>query len=87
MSRSRGERFVTTRSPIETSPPVITSRPAIIRSSVDFPQPEGPTSTMNSPLAMVRLTSSTATTPPGYSLDTFSSLISAIGVAPSLDRI
>ena len=37
------------RSPIEIVPSVISSRPAIIRSSVDFPQPDGPTSTMNSP--------------------------------------
>src|SRR5262245_5538982 len=89
-SRSRGERFVTTRSPIETSPPVITSRPAIIRRSVDFPQPDGPTSTMNSPLVIVRLTSSTARTPPAYSFVTPSSLISAIWLSlphsPHLDR-
>ena len=69
---------MTGRSPIETSPSVITSSPAIIRSSVDLPQPDGPTSTMNSPLVMVRLTSSTARTPPGYSFVTPSSLISAI---------
>ena len=31
------------------SPPVMLSRPAIMRSSVDFPQPDGPTSTTNSP--------------------------------------
>ena len=55
MSRSRGARFVTSRSPIQISPAVTSSSPAIIRSSVDLPQPEGPTSTMNSPLAIVRL--------------------------------
>ena len=38
---------------------------AIIRSSVDLPHPDGPTSTMNSPLPIVRLTASTARTPPG----------------------
>jgi hypothetical protein len=31
-------------------PPSIVSRPAIRRSSVDLPQPEGPTKTTNSPL-------------------------------------
>ena len=38
----------TTFSPIKISPEVISSRPAIILSIVDFPQPEGPTSTINS---------------------------------------
>jgi hypothetical protein len=42
---------------------VTSSSPAIILSSVDFPQPDGPTSTMNSPSSMRRLTSSTAVTP------------------------
>ncbi len=37
-------------------PPVMLSSPAIIRSSVDLPQPEGPTSTTNSPSAMSTLT-------------------------------
>jgi hypothetical protein len=33
-------------------PPVMSSSPASMRSSVDLPQPDGPTSTMNSPSAM-----------------------------------
>src|SRR5215468_6331939 len=33
---------------MEMVPPVMSSRPAIIRSAVDFPQPDGPTRTMNS---------------------------------------
>ena len=38
-----------TRTPsITTSPAVISSSPAIMRSSVDLPQPDGPTKTMNS---------------------------------------
>ena len=53
MSRARGGRSVTSRSPIEIVPPVTSSRPAIIRSSVDLPQPDGPTRTRNSPLPMV----------------------------------
>src|SRR6202007_2593870 len=37
------------------SPEVMCSRPASMRSSVDLPQPEGPTSTTNSPSAMSKL--------------------------------
>src|SRR6476646_645448 len=79
MSRSGGGRSVTSRSPIEIVPSVISSSPAIIRRRVDFPHPEGPTSTMNSPSAIVRLTSSTATTPAANSFVTCSSVISAMG--------
>ena len=49
MSRSLGATSLTTRSPIEIVPEVMFSRPAIMRSKVDLPQPEGPTSTTNSP--------------------------------------
>src|SRR5947199_9157614 len=49
MSRSFGATPLTTRSPIAIRPPEISSSPAIIRKSVDLPQPEGPTSTQNSP--------------------------------------
>ena len=52
MSRSPGARLLTTRSPMRIAPPVTLSRPAIIRSSVDLPQPDGPTSTANSPSSM-----------------------------------
>ena len=48
MSRSLGGTSLTTRPPISMVPPVISSSPAIIRSAVDLPQPDGPTSTMNS---------------------------------------
>ena len=37
-------------------PPVMLSSPAIIRSSVDLPQPDGPTSTANSPSSISRST-------------------------------
>src|SRR4051812_45416789 len=56
MSRSFGGTLFTTRSPMRISPPLISSRPAIMRSSVDLPQPEGPTSTQNSPSAMSTFT-------------------------------
>src|SRR3954469_2555296 len=49
MSRSFGWTLLTTRSPIEMVPEVMFSRPASIRNKVDLPQPEGPTSTTNSP--------------------------------------
>ncbi len=38
-------------------PPLTSSRPAISRSSVDLPQPDGPTNTTNSPSRMSRSTS------------------------------
>src|SRR5579862_3975669 len=52
MSRSLGWTLLTTRSPIEMVPDVMFSSPASIRSRVDLPQPEGPTSTTNSPSSM-----------------------------------
>src|SRR5258706_900777 len=48
ISRSFGATPLTTRSPIAIRPAEISSSPAIIRRSVDLPQPEGPTSTQNS---------------------------------------
>ena len=56
MLRSLGSTSFTTRPPIAISPSVMVSRPAIMRSSVDLPQPEGPTITMNSPSAIVDVT-------------------------------
>ena len=49
MLRLDGWTSFTTRPLIEIVPEVISSSPAIMFSSVDFPQPEGPTSTRNSP--------------------------------------
>src|SRR5262245_57673827 len=48
-SRSLGGTLLTTRSPMRISPDVMFSKPAIILSSVDLPQPDGPTNTTNSP--------------------------------------
>ena len=56
MSRSLGSSSLTTRSPMTISPAVMDSSPATIRSSVDLPQPEGPTMTMNSPSSTSVLT-------------------------------
>src|SRR5919198_4623029 len=65
MSRSRGGRSVTTRSAIRISPAVSSSRPAIILRAVLLPQPEGPTSTRNSPSSTWSVRSLTATVPSG----------------------
>jgi len=54
--RSRGSRWFTTRPAISISPSVMVSSPATMRSSVDLPQPDGPTTTMNSPSATSRST-------------------------------
>src|SRR5687767_10690173 len=49
---------------ISSSPEVISSSPAIMRSSVDLPQPDGPTKTTSSRSAMASDTSRTASTLP-----------------------
>src|SRR5687768_11727426 len=68
------------------SPLVMSSRPTIIRSSVDFPQPDGPTSIMNSPSAMSRLTSLTAGNPSPYCLTMWFMVIAAIRTPRWLGR-
>ncbi|OAX55347.1 hypothetical protein A5N15_10455 [Rothia kristinae] len=54
MSRSLEGRSVASFSPMWMLPSVTSSSPASIRSTVDLPQPEGPTSTRNSPSRMSR---------------------------------
>src|SRR5882762_1052879 len=54
MSRSFGGMSLTTRPPISTVPALGLSSPATMLSRVDLPQPDGPTSTVNSPLSMSR---------------------------------
>src|SRR5215217_5177694 len=56
MPRLAGTRSFTRSPPMKRSPSVMSSRPAMRRSSVDFPQPEGPTKTTNSPSWMSRST-------------------------------
>ena len=54
-----------TRSPSKASAPSeISSSPAMQRRSVDFPQPDGPTKTTNSPFSMARSMSLSACTRP-----------------------
>src|SRR5262245_31228400 len=60
------------------SPPVTSSSPAIIRSVVVFPHPEGPTRTRNSWSRTVRSMPATATTSPKR-FSTFSRTTSATG--------
>src|SRR5437867_8157161 len=52
------------RPPIRTEPASGSSRPATTRSSVDLPQPDGPSSTTNSPSRAVSERRSTAALPP-----------------------
>jgi hypothetical protein len=49
-------QLVDHRPPMEISPPLTSSSPATMRSSVDLPQPEGPTMTMNSRSAISAFT-------------------------------
>ena len=59
MSRSIGGTSLTTVLPMRISPEVMASRPAIMRSVVVLPQPDGPTKTMNSLSRICRSTSLT----------------------------
>jgi hypothetical protein len=65
MSRSFEDTLTTSRPSMRTLPASIGSRPASIRSAVDFPDPDGPTRTTSSPSAIVRLSLSTAGFAPG----------------------
>src|SRR4051794_4126732 len=78
MSRSRGASSFTRSPPMISAPSVISSRPATIRSAVDFPHPDGPTRIMNSPSLISRFMSLTASKPSGYRFHTFWNVISAI---------
>src|SRR3954464_7902044 len=80
MSRSLGGTSFTTRSPIVSSPALNDSRPAMMRSVVLLPEPEGPTSTTNSPSSTTRSTPCTATKPLSYTFLTASSVTLAIAI-------
>src|SRR5579859_383745 len=81
MSRSLGALSLTTLPPIRSSPSVMSSRPAIMLSVVDLPQPDGPTRITNSPSAISRLTSLTASAPSGKRLVMWFRTISATGLS------
>src|SRR3982750_4874926 len=88
MSRSFGARSLTTSPPIFRSPSEMSSSPAIIRSAVDFPQPDGPTRIISSPSRISRFMCLTASKPSGYRLTTSSNSISAMlgRLLSALDR-
>src|SRR5579872_5675773 len=89
MSRSFGALSFTTFPAMRSSPSVMSSRPAIMLSVVDLPQPDGPTRMTNSPSAMSMLNLSTASAPSGKRLVTSSRTISAtcLSLTPlALDR-
>src|SRR3954449_7653485 len=88
MSRSFGARTLTTSPPIFRSPSEMSSSPAIIRSAVDFPQPDGPTRIISSPSRISRFMCLTASKPSGYRLTTSSNSISAMWgwLLSALDR-
>ena len=80
MSRARGGSALTTVPPMTISPLLMSSSPAIIRSSVLLPQPDGPTNTTNSPDRISRsMPWITAVVP--YDLATLRSVTSAIGAS------
>src|SRR5690348_3461604 len=62
--RSFGGRSLTRTPSIVISPLVMSSKPAIRRSSVDLPQPDGPTKTVNSLSSISRSTPWMISTPP-----------------------
>src|SRR5207249_4551208 len=67
--RTRGGNPLTALPPMKTSPSVGCSSPAIMRSSVVLPQPDGPRRTRNSPSLVAKETWSTAASDaPGYRL-------------------
>ncbi len=63
-SRSAAESRVTSRPPMRIWPSLAISRPAIMRSVVVLPQPDGPRSVTSRPGSIVNDTSSTAVTVP-----------------------
>src|SRR5215218_2832716 len=70
--RALGGSSLTTRPPMSTSPSVGCSSPAMVRSSVVLPHPDGPRRTRYSPSSVARSTPSTACTrPPSNCLTSF----------------
>ena len=64
MPRLEGARSLTRWPSNSMSPEVMSSSPATSRSSVDLPQPDGPTKTMNSPSSISRSTPLITSTAP-----------------------
>src|SRR6267378_4762669 len=87
--RARGGTSPSTRwSPMWISPAVGLSSPAIMRSSVVFPEPEEPSSTRNSPSRIERSTPSTAGRSPNCFLKFRISMPATVGaLAPRLPAV
>ena len=66
-------------------PEVGVSSPAIMRRSVDFPQPDGPTSAVVRPGSKVRFTSRTASVPPAKIFVTPSQAMRGGGVSGAMN--
>src|SRR3954470_16532576 len=79
-SRLFGGRRPTSRPLISTCPAVGSTKPAMIRSVVVLPQPEGPSSVRNSPSCTARSSAASASASP-YRLSTPSSTTFGRGVA------
>src|SRR6478752_4785563 len=84
MSRSLGATSLTTREPIVIDPPEASSSPATIRSAVDLPEPDGPTSTVNPPSSIERSSPSTAFVPSSKTFETSSNAIDATAHLPDV---
>ena len=54
--RCHGAKWVTSSPPMRILPPGTGPKPAMARSNVDLPDPEGPRKVKNSPGSMVKLT-------------------------------
>src|SRR5258707_6382409 len=87
MPRARGGTSWSTRRPaMKISPALGCSKPAIMRSSVVLPQPEGPSRTSNSPSRMDRSTPSTASWSPPLKRLCSCRISTPAAVSPMLSR-
>src|SRR5262249_4875597 len=88
--RLAGGTSLTSTPSISIRPPVTSSRPAISRSRVDLPQPDGPTNTTNSPSSILRSTDGMIVTSPNDLLTPFRMILPLMpkspGCRPSFDR-
>src|ERR1700741_5356897 len=88
--RLAGGTSLTSTPSISMRPPAVSSSPAISRSRVDLPQPDGPTKTTNSPSSISRSTDGMIVTSPNVLLTPFRTILSLMptlpGCRPSFDR-
>src|SRR5215831_15595352 len=88
--RLAGGTLLTSTPSISIRPPVTSSSPAISRSKVDLPQPDGPTKTTNSPSSISRSTDGMTVTSPKDLFTPFRMIFPLMpkspGYRPSFDR-